>query len=149
MTNEELYKLATTIVLQNIYLTLATADLRPWAAPVYYCVDNQFNFYFSSQPDSVHSQHILRNPSVAFAIFDSHAKEGAGNGVQGIGTARLLERVEEIEHALQYYSSNFVSCSVSDFDGSKPYRLFQITTEKLFVLDPDQPVDKRVEVFSL
>jgi uncharacterized protein YhbP (UPF0306 family) len=146
--NEELQKLAATIVGQGIYLTLATADPLPWAAPVYYCVDHQYNFYFSSQLDSVHSQHILRNPSVAFAIFDSHAKEGTGNGVQGIGTARLLESVEELEHALHYYSSNFVSCSVSDFDGSKPYRLFQITTERLFVLDPDDPVDKRLEVFA-
>ncbi len=147
MTHEKLQKLATQIIRDNIYLTLATADGLPWAAPVYYCVDDQYNFYFSSQLDSLHSQHILRNPSVAFAVFDSRAKEGTGNGVQGVGTARLLEQVEELEHALQYYSSSYVSCSVSDFDGSKPYRLFQITTQRLFVLDPDYPVDKRVEVF--
>jgi len=34
---------------------------------------------------------ILRsNIYCTLAIFDSHQKEGAGNGIQGIGKARLL-----------------------------------------------------------
>jgi uncharacterized protein YhbP (UPF0306 family) len=146
---EELRKLAVEIISTNIYLTLATAGDHPWAAPVYYCADTQlYNFYFSSQLDSRHSKHIVNNPAVAFAIFDSHAVEGSGNGVQGIGTAQLLEKTEDIQHALQYYHSKYVGCTVSDFDETQPYRLFKITAHSLYVLDPHHPVDKRVEVFS-
>jgi uncharacterized protein YhbP (UPF0306 family) len=149
MTNADLHELATEIIRTNIYLTLATAGEHPWAAPVYYCADiARYNFYFSSQVDSLHAQHILRNPTVAFAIFDSHAKEGGGNGVQGLGTAQLIEGVEDMQHALQYYHSNYVSCSILDFDGSKPYRLFKIAAHTLYVLDPAHPVDKRVKVFT-
>ena len=139
--------LGTPIIQRGLSYGRLPAD-HPWAAPVYYCVDQQLNFYFSSQIDSLHSQHILKNPSVAFAIFDSHAKEGTGNGVQGSATASVIESTAEIAYSLRYYSSSFVSCALSDFDGSKPYRLFKLTPSRIFVLDPTDPVDKRVEVFK-
>lgn len=143
---EALDQIARDILAKNIYLTLATVGDRPRAAPLYYCLGEGYTFYFSSQTDAVHSKHIHANPHVAFAVFDSRAEEGKGNGVQGIGQARLLESKDEIEAALVYYRSTFVSCTASDFTGSKPYRLFRIIPEKLYVLDPECAVDKRVQV---
>lgn len=147
MTQEELNKIAKEIINNNIYLTLATSDKLPWAAPLYYCKDDDFNFYFISQMQSVHIKHLLKNPEVAIAIFDSNAPEGEGNGVQASGKAMLLESEEEIIDALKYYHTSFISCSPKDFDGSKPYRLFKVISDKFFVLDPEAEVDKRVEVF--
>ena len=146
MNQQQLDQLAQDIISSNIYLTLATMGDAPWAAPLYYCIGRGYDFYFSSQMHSVHTRHIVKDPRVAFTIFDSHAKEGQGNGVQGFGRASLLTTTSELNEALKYYRSTFVPCSISDFNGSKPYRLFRITTEQLYVLDPNCPVDKRVRV---
>jgi uncharacterized protein YhbP (UPF0306 family) len=146
MNQESLDQIARDIISRNIYLTLATSDESPWAAPVYYCVGERYEFYFSSQMSAIHTQHIIKNSRVAFAIFDSRAEEGSGNGIQGIGNAYLLTEHDEIEKALRWYRSTYVACTAADFDGSKPYRLFRIIPDKLFVLDPEHPVDKRVQV---
>ncbi|MFC1790373.1 pyridoxamine 5'-phosphate oxidase family protein [Patescibacteria group bacterium] len=147
MTQEELNKIARDIVKNNIYLALATADDNPWAAPLFYCVDDQYNFYYISQLDSVHTKHLLKNPKVAFAIFDSHDPEGEGNGIQASGKAYLINKPKEIKEALEHYSTTYIDCKPEMFVGDNPYRLFKIVPEKFWILDPRAEVDKRVEVF--
>lgn len=147
MTQDELNRIARDIIKHNIYLTLATSDGRlPWSAPLFYCVDREYNFYFISQMGCVHARHILKNPQVAFSIFDSHAPEGKGNGVQASGTVSLLIKEEDIVKALRHYHTTFIKCEPKDFNGSKPYRLFKLVPDKFYVLDPKAEVDKRVEV---
>jgi len=136
------------IIAQNIYLTLSTMGDKPWAAPLFYCTDQEYNFYFISQPDALHSKHIIDNPHVAFAIFDSHAPEGSGNGVQASGTVTLLETETEIIEGLKYYHTTFIDCTPKDFVGDKPYRLFKLTPDEFYILDPNADVDKRVRVLS-
>lgn len=134
------------IIKNNIYLTLATGDKEPWAAPLYYCIDDNLNFYFISQIDSLHIKHIMQNPVVAFAIFDSTAKEGTGIGIQATGSVVFLETEEEIKEALKFYHTIFISCTPKDFIGDKPYRLFKLTPKKIFTQDPNSEIDKRIEV---
>lgn len=145
MNQQQRSQFAREIVKKNIYLTLGTADREPWVAPVYYCVDEKYNFYFMSQMDSLHTQHILKNPVVAFAIFDSHQKEGTGNGVQGKGKAYLVKD-EEIDEVLRWYHTTFIELTKEALVNS-PYHFFKIVPEKFYILDPDEKhVDKRVEV---
>ena len=96
--------------------------------------------------DSLHTKNLIKNPNVAFAIFDSHQKEGTGNGVQGSGKAYLLPE-NEIEQALKWYHTTFVELKPETFRAPNPYRFFKIIPEHFYVLDPDAKVDKRVEVF--
>lgn len=146
MNQQHRNQFARDIVKNNIYLTLGTADDIPWVAPVYYCVDNKYNFYFMSQMDSLHTQHILKNPTVAFAIFDSHQKEGTGNGIQGKGKTYLLKE-EEWDEALKWYHTLFIDLTIEVLKNS-PYHFFKIVPEKFYILDPDEKhVDKRIEVF--
>jgi uncharacterized protein YhbP (UPF0306 family) len=84
----EFNKIAKDIIKNNIYLSLATSVGKDvWIAPLFYCADDEYNFYYISQMESVHTKHALKNPNVAFAIFDSHLPEGEGNGVQASGKA--------------------------------------------------------------
>lgn len=146
MTQQQRNQLARDIIKNNIYLSLATADGEPWVAPVYYCVDDKYNFYFMSQMDSLHTQHILKNPVVAFAIFDSHQKEGTGNGIQGKGKTYLLKE-EEWDEVLKWYHTSFIDLTKEVLKNS-PYYFFKIVPEKFYILDPDEKhVDKRIEVF--
>lgn len=136
MTQEELNQIGRDTIKNNIYLSLATTNGDvPWSAPLYYCVDEQYNFYFISQMGCIHTNHIVENHKVAFSIFDSRALEGKGNGIQAQGKAYLLEDEIKIMEALKYYHTTFIECKPEDFNGSKPYRLFKISPERFFVLD--------------
>ena len=147
MKQKDLNIKAKEIIKDNIYLTLATSDgEEAWATPLYYCSDNEYNFYFISQLDSLHTVNFLKNPKVSFAIFDSHQPEGQGNGVQGNGKVSLLEGDKEITDALKYYSTTFIDLNLKSFKNNSPYKLFKLSTKQFFVLDPDADTDKRVEV---
>src|SRR3989338_823351 len=93
--------------------------------------------------NTLHIQQLLKNPQVAFAVFDSHQKEGEGNGVQGTGTAHALEG-EQLKQALQWYKTSFIDSKVESFTAPAAYRLFKMVPQKIYVLDPKS--DNRVEV---
>ncbi|MBI3980675.1 pyridoxamine 5'-phosphate oxidase family protein [Candidatus Microgenomates bacterium] len=146
MRENKLAKLARKIIKENIYLTLATGNKSPWAAPLYYCVDKDYNFYFVSQLNSRHVRNLSQNPHVSFAIFDSHQKEGAGNGVQGEGKNVCLNNRYYIKQGLKWYKTSFLKLSTDFLLGKNPYRLFKIKPRRFFILDPVAKVDKRVRV---
>lgn len=146
MTDDELVKTGRGIIKDNLYLTLGTTDgLTPWTAPLLYAISEDFVFYFISQLDLLLTQHLLKNPVVSFAIFDSHQKEGTGNGVQGSGKAYLLPETELVE-ALKWFHTVVVPMKPESFIPPAPYRFFKLVPEHFYVLDPNAPTDKRVEV---
>ncbi len=59
------------IVAKNMYLTIAVSsrDGTPWIANLFYAFDQDYNFYWYSDRNSVHSTFIRENPVVAMAIF--------------------------------------------------------------------------------
>jgi len=144
----KLNQVARDIIKNNHHLTLGTADGDPWVAPLYYCVDDHYNFYYASQLTSVHTKHVLKNPTVAFAIFNSDQKEGTGNGIQASGKVFLLTD-SEVDEALKWYTTTFIECKKESYMSPAPYRLFKIIPDKYFVQDPDAKIDKRVEVTLL
>ena len=135
-------EIARKILNENIHLTLATFDSKPWATPVYYCSDDKFNIYFTSKPDSLHGQHIAKNPEVSFAIYDSKKYQ---NGIQGIGSIKILKG-KEILAALKWYKTDFMKLSLKTLSGLASYRLYKITSEHIFIQDPNKSSDKRIEV---
>ncbi len=140
-----LTRLARQIIHHNCYLTLATSgNNRPWAAPLFYCTDAQYRFYVISRPGSRHIRQSQGKTQVAFAIFDSHAPEGKGNGVQAWGQMELCRGTRLVE-ALTYYHTTFIPCSTKAFT-TGPYRLYRITPKRVYVLDPHAKVDQRVEI---
>ena len=146
MTKNQLRQTAKEIIKSNVYLTLGTsANDLPWVAPLFYAINEQYTFYFISQLDSLHIKHILKNSNVSFAIFDSHQKEGTGNGVQGSGKAYLLDETE-LPEAFKWYHTTYIEMKPESFKSPAPYRFFKIITEHFYVLDPEAPTDKRVEV---
>lgn len=146
MDAKSLAKIAKDIIDSSIYLTLATTDgKKAWSAPLYYCKDNKYNFYYISSADCRHSREIKTNPNVGWSIFNSQAKEGQGNGVQVEGKAYQLTE-KDLDEALKWYSTTFIPCTKEYFTGQNFYKLYKLVPDKFFVLDPTEPVDKRVEV---
>lgn len=145
MTQEELINLAKDIIKNNIYLTLGTADGGPWVAPPFYCVNESYNFYFISQLDSLHTKQMLKNSKVAFSIFDSHAEEGKGTGIQAMGDVHMIDE-SELETEINNYHTTFIEIKPEFLKGNAPYRLFKLTPSEVWVTDPEAKVDKRVKV---
>lgn len=139
-------KIAREILEQNKYIVLGTTDgKRSWVAPVYYTMDEDYNFYFISQEGSRHIQDLSFSNTMSFAIFDSHQMEGTGQGVQGLGRVTKLVGKALIK-GLAYYSTDFVTLTEEELQKPGGYKLFKIVIEELYVLDPKAKVDKRVRI---
>jgi nitroimidazol reductase NimA-like FMN-containing flavoprotein (pyridoxamine 5'-phosphate oxidase superfamily) len=150
------------MIAENIYLTLATAskDGVPWISPLMFAYDSNYNLFWPSGKDALHSQLLRSNPKVAISIFDSHAPEGTGNGVYM--TAEACEVSEdELPYAINVlYSRKYPDPVVrqqrgrkpEDFSGESPRRLYMATPEKVYIIDArghpiyKRLVDVRVEV---
>jgi len=144
MKKSQLRKIAKDIIENNIYLTLATADSKPWAAPLYYRIDNKLNFYFVSPINSLHSRHIQKNPVIAFTIFDSHQPKNKGNGIQASGKAYILKG-KKLQEGLKWFRTSILNSKDPDFAMAK-YQLFKIVPNKFYIWDPDTKIDVRTEV---
>jgi uncharacterized protein YhbP (UPF0306 family) len=145
MNKTEAKNIAQNILDTNIYMTIGTTDgKRPWVSPLFYCKDRKNRFYVISQPSSRHIVNISSNRAISFAIFDSHAPEGKGNGVQGDGSMKEC-RGKELEQALRYYHTDFIPCTKEALTRG-PYRLYRIRPNHFYILDPEAPTDKRIEV---
>ena len=94
------------IVNHNKYMVVATAGKsgKPWAAPVFYTFDSNYDFYFLSAIDSMHAKNIIENRNVALVIYDSNSPIGISQGVQIEGTAAPVQG-KELDKAIDLYSA--------------------------------------------
>ncbi len=87
------------------FMSVATHEKHLWTAWVYYVIDDNFNLYFVSQPDTEHCKNILKNGEVACAIADSHQKVTAKKiGVQLYGNAYQLKNIQQLRWMLTLWN---------------------------------------------
>ncbi len=79
-------------------MSLATVGKDgPWAATVYYGIDDDLNMYIVTGPETKHGKNVIKNPKVAFTVFDSHTGiTEPKKGIQGQGICTVLKSVPEI-----------------------------------------------------
>ena len=87
MENTQNIKKVKQLVEENIYMTIATSSKsgNPWIANIFYAHDKNYNFYWYSPKDSLHSRYLEENPRIAISIFDSTA---IGDNVDAIYICR-------------------------------------------------------------
>jgi Pyridoxamine 5'-phosphate oxidase len=162
----DLAGLARTIVDENRYLTLATADHEgmPWASPVWYATENYREFLWVSSPEARHSRNISARPEIAIVIFDSRVPEGLATALYMDAIAERLGG-DELERGLAVFSRRSQESGTSPWrvvdeqDGvaaveegaeqAAPARLlnlYRATATEHSVLDPGSPVDERAPV---
>ena len=70
-------------------LATVTANRRAHINHVYFCYSADLDFYFLSDPSSLHCQNLKTNNSMAITVFGSEQKwGGADRGMQLFGTCR-------------------------------------------------------------
>jgi uncharacterized protein YhbP (UPF0306 family) len=127
MVEQDLARVARTIIDANRYMTLATADAQgqPWASPVFYATADHTEFYWISAPQTTHSENLAQRPQLSIVIFDSTAPEGTGQAVYLSATAEQVHD-DDLDRALAVYPG-----PVPD-----PYRLYRATAYEHSVLCP-------------
>lgn len=142
------------IIDEVIYITIATvaADGQPWNTPVYGAPDEQYNFYWSSNPTAQHSRNIAANERVFVVIYDTRQQERTGTGVFLQGRAKELTDPRDITTALKYFyrRKNRPPRAVQDFVGRLPRRLYRFTPEhawiNVYTAGDSGGVDQRLEI---
>lgn len=148
------------VVAASSFMTLATTDgNKPWACALFFGVDDEYNFYFVSSPDTVHARNINKNPIVSFAIYHPDSVPGGANGIQVSGTCRRVFG-DELRHGLEVtYAKRFPdnpelvreNLDVEKFSGqnedANSEQLYKIIPERIYFLDKSIAESARTEVF--
>ncbi len=156
MTKEQATKETREIIESNRYMTLATTDGKmPWASPVYYSVDENYNFFFVSSKEARHSKFIESNSQVSLAIFNSTLPSMEVNGVQVEGKASLVSAADLPGVIRNYYqkvrklekSIGKESLLAGRYKGLRLRRFYKIQPTRFYTLGyGKEGVDIRVEV---
>jgi nitroimidazol reductase NimA-like FMN-containing flavoprotein (pyridoxamine 5'-phosphate oxidase superfamily) len=138
----------------SIYVVLATADEAgvPWASPVWFAKEDYQELYWVSHPGARHSQNIAARPQIAMVVFDSTVPPGTGQAVYMTATAEQLTDAAAIELGIGVFSRESVRQGVEAewgpdrVTGEARLRLYRANVHEYSILDPDVPVDVRVDV---
>lgn len=138
-------KIAAEIIKEILYITIATSrNDMPWNTPVYSAFESDLDFYWSSHPESQHSQNIAANANVFLVIYNSKAKAGEGVGVYVKGKASQVTTDEETSKALGLLAGRKGKAqtkkTVADID---PQRVYKVVPEKVWVNDATRGADGR------
>ncbi|MCL5091481.1 MAG: pyridoxamine 5'-phosphate oxidase family protein [Patescibacteria group bacterium] len=154
------------ILQENLYMTISVANRngQPWIANLYYAYDKNYHFYWYSPKDSLHSQRLRENPSVALAIFDSTLVGEEVDAVYIKANAHEVTSKAELIKGLILYASKMVKTGFvnkvsanrfitqyGDFQGLSKLRMYRAVPEKFWKTAPaemfnEKFVDSRVEV---
>jgi hypothetical protein len=91
---EERHLLSAGRILKDFqYIVIATTceDGHPWNTPVSATMDTEMRFHWGSSPENTHSKNIRKDGRTYVIVFDSHAPEGAGEGIYMLGVAEELD----------------------------------------------------------
>jgi hypothetical protein len=145
---DDLGAVARSIIDENRYMTLATADEHgsPWASPVWYSPVEYREFLWVSAPESRHSENLVVRPELAIVIFDSH-EAGGWKALYMSAVAKQLPE-PDVDDAIGIFSRHGEAQGLRAWtrDDALPparHRLYRATVSEHFVLDPH---DRRLPV---
>lgn len=151
----QLVSRAQTLLEENQYLTLATADVsgRPWSSTVWYTAVQRsrspqalaVEFIWLSSPEAQHSRNLLQRPEVGMSIFNSAQPAGTGDGLQ---CAARAERVpsDQLDEAVAAFSTASLAAGGAAWTRAQVEepavpRLYIARMERAFVLGSGSRVE--------
>lgn len=152
---EELTIHTAQIIQRNRYGALGTTNGKAaWVVPLYYCYDDDLNFYFYSFKESRHSHEISKCCNVGFAIYDAEKPSLEADGIQIEANCYEVDDEKKLHSILSNYikrvqksDPDFVSYTKSDIKeylGKGDKRFYRIQPTKIYKLHPE--ADSRVEI---
>ncbi len=132
-------KRAQEILSTVLYATIATASKvgKPWNSPVSGFWNKDFNFYWFSDKDSVHSGNIRENKDIFIVVYDSTMKEGMGEGVYIEATAYEVSDLDEIRQVVSLQTGE-MRCTEDQVTGDAIHRFYKATPVNVWVNDDEK-----------
>ena len=128
------------------HMTLATADAtgKPWSSPVFFAYDEDFNLYWVSSADTIHSANIRIRPQVAITIL-GQPPDYVNNGVYFDAVAMELDNVADVIRAIQIRrkrpeEERFMIKSPSDVLGRAVWRMYKAVPVTIYT-DKEETVE--------
>ncbi len=137
MKHDEILKHISHFLNERMQMVVATSGDHPWIATVYYAIDDHLNFYFISDPKTLHGSHIDINPHVALSVSDSPQQlSSKKKGVQIYGTAVQLKNQKEITSGLSLWRKTLgVTSDAYTYEGMMKNkiqgRLYKVIPKKI------------------
>lgn len=137
MKREEILKHISNFLHERMQMVISTSGEHPWIATVYYALDSQLNFYFISDPKTLHGSHIGSNPHIALSVSDSPQHPSSKKkGVQIYGIATQLKDEKEIKIGLTLWRKALeVTSDAYTYEGMMKNaihgRLYKVTPKKI------------------
>ena len=152
--SKQLAEKAKELIEKIIYINLATTHNNiPWNTPLVATYDAEYNFYWRSAKEAIHSINIKENGKVFITIFDTHKQNWKlREAVYIQATARELVNEEEINQILPLLDKRAGTSfgNATNFLNASPRRVYKAIPEKVWInVDEEidgQFVDKRVEI---
>jgi len=137
MKRDEILKQISDFLHDRLQMVVATSGEHPWIATVYYALDSDLNFYFISDPQTLHGSHIASNPHIALSVSDSPQHPSSKKkGIQIYGIATQLKDEKEITFGLELWRKKLeVTSDAYTYEGIMKNeihgRLYKITPKKI------------------
>ncbi len=119
------------LIENNQLMTIATADVlgKPWASTVGYSYDEDFNLYWVSHKEHLHSMNVRSRPQVGIVIFGSIPPNDM-DGVFVDAEASELENESDIRKGMEVMGKTnqpekFRIKSMSDVIGDASWRIYK------------------------
>jgi hypothetical protein len=145
----DLTKIAKKTISECLYLNIAsiTPSGSPWNTPVYYTFDNNFNLYWYSDKNSIHSENIRNNQEIFITIYMPDEKSP---GIYIEAIAFELSTEEEISNLSMRDNTKY---DPKEFLRESPLRMYKAIPSKVSISTPETAnkykewwVDKRIEI---
>lgn len=136
--NLEVIARARHILEGTIYGTLSTSspDGLPWASPVFFTYDADWQLYWASTTAAQHSRNLYTNQGRAMmAVYNTIREEGKGQGIYLSGTAAEVtaEDVERVIPLLLQRAANGQRRSPADYLDASPRRLYRLQPQAVWI----------------
>jgi hypothetical protein len=138
----------------HVVIATVNEDASPHNSPVFGSFDDKLHFFWSSSPESQHSNNIMRDGRVFMVMFDSHE----GNGALYVSAfARQLDDSDGFDHGYLLLSEAKARLqaqmgSRDTYGDNGPQRLYTAVPDKLWLVKSHKDGsgaivhDERVEI---
>lgn len=127
------------LIAKVTYMTIATvgADGQPWNTPVARTCDDQYNLYWASHKDSVHSRNIRSNNKVFIVVYDSTVPSKDAWGVYIQAEAFEINDEKQANEIAALFSPDdpYVPNTGKQYLGDYPRRIYKAVPHKVWMND--------------
>lgn len=132
---------------KNMVLTTADPAGVPWVSPVFYIADDDYDLYWTSDPEARHSANVRSNDRVAIAIFETDPVDAVYISARAVEINDIDDATRAVEiMRRKEQPDRWVIDDVAVVVDDGPWRIYRATPETIEVRAETQKGGKPVVI---